>query len=31
VPFPADLMTAYEVSAKVNAPSHNTPDVIKRV
>jgi putative SOS response-associated peptidase YedK len=31
VPFPADLMTAYEVSTKVNTPAHNTPDVIERV
>jgi len=23
-PFPADLMTAYEVSAKVNAPAYTT-------
>jgi putative SOS response-associated peptidase YedK len=27
-PFPADLMTAYEVSAKVNSPAYNTPEAI---
>jgi putative SOS response-associated peptidase YedK len=31
VPFPAERMTAYEVSAKVNSPAHNTPDVMERV
>jgi len=31
VPYPAALMTAYEVSPKVNSPAHNTPDVIERV
>jgi putative SOS response-associated peptidase YedK len=31
VPFPAELMTAYEVSKKVNSPAHNTPDVIERI
>ena len=31
VPFPAELMTAYEVSSKVNSPAHNTPEVIERV
>jgi putative SOS response-associated peptidase YedK len=31
VPFPAELMTAYEVSSKVNSPAHNTPDVVERV
>jgi putative SOS response-associated peptidase YedK len=31
VPFPAEQMTAYEVSSKVNSPAHNTPDVIERV
>ena len=31
VPFPAELMTAYGVSSKVNSPAHNTPDVIERV
>jgi putative SOS response-associated peptidase YedK len=29
VPFPADLMTAYEVSAKMNSPSYNTPEAIR--
>jgi putative SOS response-associated peptidase YedK len=31
VPFPAERMTAYAVSTKVNSPAHNTPDVIERV
>jgi putative SOS response-associated peptidase YedK len=31
VPFPAERMTAYGVSAKVNSPAHNTPDVIAPV
>jgi putative SOS response-associated peptidase YedK len=31
IPFPADRMTAYEVSTKVNTPAHNTPAVIERV
>jgi putative SOS response-associated peptidase YedK len=31
MPFPAERMTAYEVSSKVNAPAHNTPDVIEHV
>ena len=31
VPFPAERMTAYEVSSKVNSPAHNTPDVMERV
>ena len=31
VPFPAERMTAYEVSPKVNSPAHNTPDVMDRV
>ncbi len=30
-PFPADLMSVYEVSAKVNSPANNTPDVLQRV
>jgi putative SOS response-associated peptidase YedK len=30
-PYPAQLMTAYEVSAKVNSPAHNSPEVIERV
>jgi putative SOS response-associated peptidase YedK len=29
VPFPAGLMTAYEVSAKVNSPAYNTPEAIR--
>ena len=31
VPFPADLLTAYEVSPKVNSPTYNSPDVLKPV
>src|SRR5262249_25007748 len=31
VPFPADLLTAYEVSTKVNSPAHNSPDVLQPV
>jgi putative SOS response-associated peptidase YedK len=29
VPFPVGLMTAYEVSAKVNSPAYNTPEAIR--
>jgi putative SOS response-associated peptidase YedK len=29
VPFPAGLMTAYEVSTKVNSPAYNTPEAIR--
>src|SRR5262249_3912391 len=31
IPFPAERMTAYEVSTKVNSPAHNTPDVLQPV
>jgi len=31
VPYPADLLTLYEVSTKVNAPAYNTPDVLQPV
>jgi len=31
VPFPAELLTLYEVSTKVNSPTHNTPDVLQPV
>ena len=31
VPYPGDLMTAYEVSPKVNSATNYTPDVIARV
>jgi putative SOS response-associated peptidase YedK len=31
VPFPADLLTAYEVSTKVNSPTYNTPEVIQKI
>ena len=31
VPFPAERMTAYEVSSKVNSPAHNTPDLVEHV
>ena len=30
-PFPADLMSVYEVSSKVNSPANNTPDILQRV
>jgi putative SOS response-associated peptidase YedK len=30
-PYPASLMTAYQVSAKVNSPANNSPEVIERV
>jgi putative SOS response-associated peptidase YedK len=30
VPFPAELLTAYEVSPRVNSPAHNTPELIQR-
>ena len=30
-PFPAELLTAYKVSTKVNSPTHNTPEVLERV
>ena len=29
-PFPADLLSVYEVSPKVNAPANNTPDLLQR-
>lgn len=31
MPFPADLLTVYEVSTKVNSPAYNTPDVLQPV
>jgi putative SOS response-associated peptidase YedK len=31
VPFPAERLTAYKVSTKVNAPAYNTPEVLQRV
>jgi putative SOS response-associated peptidase YedK len=31
VPYPAALMTAYQVSSKVNSPANNTPEVIALV
>jgi putative SOS response-associated peptidase YedK len=31
IPFPADLLTVYEVSPKVNSPAHNTPDLLQPV
>ena len=31
VPYPAQLMTAYQVSTKVNSPANNSPEVIERV
>jgi putative SOS response-associated peptidase YedK len=30
-PFPAGLMTAYEVSAKVNSPAYNAPEAIRAI
>jgi putative SOS response-associated peptidase YedK len=30
-PYPAELMTAYQVSTKVNSPKNNSPEVIERV
>jgi putative SOS response-associated peptidase YedK len=30
-PFPAELLSVYAVSPKVNAPAHNTPDILRRV
>jgi putative SOS response-associated peptidase YedK len=30
-PFPANLMSVYEVSSKVNSPANNTPDILQRV
>jgi putative SOS response-associated peptidase YedK len=30
-PFPAELLTAYSVSPKVNSPANNSPEVIERV
>ena len=30
VPFPAERLTAYRVSTKVNAVAHNTPEVLQR-
>jgi putative SOS response-associated peptidase YedK len=29
-PYPADLMTAYPVSTKVNSPNNDSPDLIQR-
>jgi putative SOS response-associated peptidase YedK len=31
VPYPPDLLTAYEVSTKVNSPAYNAPDLVARV
>jgi putative SOS response-associated peptidase YedK len=31
VPFPAELLTLYEVSSKVNSPTYNTPDALHPV
>ena len=30
-PYPAEQMQAYEVSALVNSPKNNVPDLIRRV
>lgn len=31
VPFPADRMTAYQVSTRINSPANNSPEVTARV
>jgi putative SOS response-associated peptidase YedK len=31
VPFPDDVLTAYEVSTKVNSPAYNTPEALQPV
>jgi putative SOS response-associated peptidase YedK len=31
VPYPAQLMTAYRVSPKINSPANNSPEVIEHV
>jgi putative SOS response-associated peptidase YedK len=31
VPFPADILTAYEVSTRVNSPAYNTPEALQPV
>jgi putative SOS response-associated peptidase YedK len=31
MPYPAALMTAYQVSTKVKSPAYNTPEMIERV
>jgi len=31
VPYPADLMTAYAVSPRVNSPAYNTPEAVQPV
>jgi putative SOS response-associated peptidase YedK len=31
VPYPTTLLTAYEVSSKVNSPAFNTPEVVPPV
>jgi putative SOS response-associated peptidase YedK len=31
VPFPADLLTLYAVSPKINSPTYNTPDALQPV
>jgi putative SOS response-associated peptidase YedK len=31
VPFPAERMTAYQVSSKVNSPAFNTPEAVRPV
>jgi putative SOS response-associated peptidase YedK len=31
VPFPADLLTLYEVSPRINSPTYNTPDALHPV
>jgi putative SOS response-associated peptidase YedK len=31
VPYPAELLTMYEVSTQVNSPAYNTPETIRSV
>lgn len=31
VPFPAELMTIWPVSTRVNKPQNNTPDVVEEI
>jgi putative SOS response-associated peptidase YedK len=31
VPFPDDLLTAYEISTRVNSPRYNSPDAMQPI
>jgi putative SOS response-associated peptidase YedK len=31
IPFPAELITAYPMSTKINSPAYNTPDAVQPV